>query len=214
MIRRVLDAGQPDIVVPVRAGALDVLRDYGWLGVGHIMTGLDHLLFVAGLLLLVRNLRTLVWTITSFTMGHSVSLTVATLGWVTVPLPPLEAVIALSIVFVAVEVLHRRRGRDGLAARKPWLLAFAFGLVHGLSFAAALTAAGLPSHAIPLALLSFNLGVEIGQLAFVVSVLALIGALRVLQVRWPRWSATAAAYAIGMIAIVWFVDRTSWLLTG
>jgi hypothetical protein len=213
-IRRVLHAEQPDVVVPARASSVDVLRDYGMLGIEHILSGVDHLLFVAGLLLLVRNLRPLVWTITSFTVGHSVSLAAATLGWVSVPTRPLEAAVALSIVFVAVEILHQRRGRAGIGAKWPWLVAFAFGLVHGLAFAGALTEAGLPSHAIPLSLLSFNLGVEAGQLAFVVSVLALFGALRVLRVRWPHWSAAAAAYAIGSIALVWFADRTSWLLTG
>ncbi len=214
MIRRVLHPGQPDIVVPARARLIDVLRDYTLLGIEHILSGFDHLLFVTGLLLLVRNPRALVWTITSFTVGHSASLAAATLGWVAVPPRPLEAAVALSIVFVAIEILHRRRGRIGVAARWPWLVAFAFGLVHGLAFAGALTEAGLPSHAIPLALLSFNLGVEIGQLAFVVSVLALIGVLRALRVRWPRWSGDVAAYAIGAIAVVWFADRTSWLLTG
>ncbi|MGF1640960.1 MAG: HupE/UreJ family protein [Rhodospirillales bacterium] len=214
MIRRVLHAGQPEVMVPTRARAVDVLREYGRLGIEHILTGLDHLLFIAGLLLLVRGVRPLVWTITAFTLGHSVSLTAATLGWVAVPLRPLEAVIALSIVFVAIEVLQRCRGRDGLAARKPWLLAMAFGFVHGLSFAAALTEAGLPAHAIPLALLSFNLGVEVGQLAFVAAVLILFAALARIGARWPAWSAPAAAYAVGTIALVWFADRTSWVLAG
>jgi HupE / UreJ protein len=142
----------------------------------------------------------LVKTVTAFTLAHSITLALATLGFVDVPAPPVEAAIALSIMFLAAEILHARRGRPGIAASKPWLVAFVFGLLHGLGFAGALTRLGLPPGEVPLALLFFNLGVEIGQLLFVALVLALGWALRELQVRWPRWAEPVPAYAIGTLA--------------
>jgi hypothetical protein len=153
----------------------------------------------------------LVKTITAFTLAHSITLALATLGVVHVPARPVDAAIALSIVFLAAEILHARQGRPGLTARKPWVVAFAFGLLHGLGFAAALTQLGLPQSEIPLALLFFNVGVEIGQLMFVGVFLALGWALRQLQVTWPRWSEAVPAYAIGTIAAFWFIERTSGL---
>jgi hypothetical protein len=198
----------------LRAGSgsiADAAKRYVGLGIEHILLGVDHLLFVLGLLLIVRGPWMLVKTITAFTLAHSITLALATLGVVHVPARPVDAAIALSIVFLAAEILHARQGRPGLAARKPWVVAFAFGLLHGLGFAAALTQLGLPQSESPLALLFFNVGVEIGQLMFVGVFLALGWALRQLQVTWPRWSEAVPAYAIGTIAAFWFIERTSGL---
>jgi HupE / UreJ protein len=189
----------------------DTARRYVGLGIGHILLGIDHLLFVLGLMLLVRGPWMLVKTITAFTLAHSVTLALATLGFVNVPARPVDAAIALSIAFLAAEILHARQGRPGLTSRKPWVVAFVFGLLHGLGFAGALTQLGLPRGEIPLALLFFNVGVEIGQLMFVAVVLALGWALRQLQVRWPRWAEPLPAYAIGTIAAFWLIERTSGL---
>jgi hydrogenase/urease accessory protein HupE len=199
--------------VPLRAlhagsGSLrNAALRYLGLGIEHILLGLDHLLFVLGLLLLVSGPWMLIKTITAFTVAHSITLALATLGLVEVPPRPVDAAIALSIVFLGAEILRTRQGRPGLAAQAPWLVAFAFGLLHGLGFAGALTQLGLPPGEIPLALLFFNVGVEIGQLMFVAAFLALAWALRTLRVAWPRWSAPLPAYAIGTIAAFWFIER-------
>jgi hypothetical protein len=187
----------------------DAARRYLGLGITHILLGIDHLLFVFGLLLLVRGPWMLVKTITAFTLAHSITLALATLGFVNVPARPVDAAIALSIAFLAAEILRARQGRPGLSARMPWVVAFAFGLLHGLGFAGALTQLGLPPGEIPLALLFFNVGVEIGQLLFVGVVLALGWALRQLQVSWPRWAEPLPAYAIGTVAAFWLIERTS-----
>jgi HupE / UreJ protein len=187
----------------------DAARRYLGLGIEHILLGVDHLLFVFGLLLIVNGPWMLVKTITAFTVAHSVTLALATLGLVEVPSRPVDAAIALSIAFLGAEILRARQGRPGLTASRPWLAAFAFGLLHGLGFAGALTELGLAPREIPLALLFFNLGVEIGQLMFVATFLALAWALRQLQVRWPRWAEPLPAYAIGTVAAFWFIERTS-----
>src|SRR6185436_12015613 len=158
---------------------------YFVLGVEHILFGIDHLLFVLALVLIVRGVGMLVKTITAFTVAHSITLALATLGVVHVPSAPVEAVIALSIVFVASEILRSRRGERGLTERVPWLVAGSFGLLHGFGFAGALSQVGLPANDIPLALLCFNLGVEAGQLAFVVVVFGVLGLLR--RLRLPAW---------------------------
>jgi len=186
---------------------LELADIYINLGIDHILLGIDHLMFVLGLIWLVSSVRMLVKTITSFTVAHSISLAAATFGWVGVPERPLNAAIALSIVFVGVEIVKLRRGEVGLTARQPWLVAFAFGLLHGLGFATALTALGLPRSALPPALLFFNVGVEIGQLAFVFVVLALIWAHRRAQAILPRWGAALPAYLIGSLATYWFLSR-------
>jgi hypothetical protein len=209
------------IAVPLHAlhatsGSIaDAARRYLDLGIQHILLGLDHLLFVAGLLLLVRGPWMLVKTITAFTLAHSITLALATLGFVTVPSRPVDAAIALSIMFLGAEILRARQGRPGLAARRPWVVAFVFGLLHGLGFAGALTALGLAPGEIPVALLFFNIGVEIGQLMFVGACLALAWALRQLRVIWPRWVAPLPAYAIGTIAAFWFIERMNgfWPIT-
>ena len=190
----------------------DAAGRYLGLGIEHILLGVDHLLFVFGLMLLVNGPWMLVKTITAFTLAHSITLALATLGYVAVPPRPVDAAIALSIMFVGAEILRARQGRPGLAARRPWVVAFAFGLLHGLGFAGALTALGLAPGEIPLALLFFNLGVELGQLMFVAAFLALAWALRRLQVSWPRWAASLPAYAIGTIAAFWLIERTSGFL--
>lgn len=183
----------------------DVASRYTVLGIEHILFGIDHLLFVLGLMLIVRGPWMLLKTVTAFTIAHSVTLALATLGLVEVPSAPVEASIALSIVFVAAEGL--RGDRQGLALRRPWLVAFGFGLLHGFGFAGALSELGLPPAEVPLALLFFNIGVEIGQVAFVAAVLGLGYALRHVAVRWPRWTRAIPAYAIGSLAMVWFIER-------
>jgi len=161
-----------DALIPVRPSAWSVAGTYLGLGVEHILTGVDHLLFVLALLLLTTGTWRLVKTVTAFTVAHSITLCLAILGIVHVPSKPIEAVIALSIVFVAAEILHAREGKAGLAARMPWIMAFTFGLLHGFGFAGALSEVGLPEGQIPVALLFFNLGVETGQMLFIAGVLA------------------------------------------
>jgi hydrogenase/urease accessory protein HupE len=182
---------------------------YAYLGFEHILAGIDHLLFVLALMILVKGQKKLLGTITAFTVAHSLTLGAATLGWIEVPGPPVEACIALSIVLIAVEIVHSHQGRKGLTERLPWLVAFTFGLLHGLGFAGALGEVGLPQAAIPLALLFFNIGVELGQLAFVAVVLSLAFGLR--RVPWtiPTWSWRIAPYAIGSIAAFWVIERSS-----
>jgi hydrogenase/urease accessory protein HupE len=205
-------------VVQAAPGAWDVAATYLRLGIEHILTGFDHLLFVLALVILVRDWRRVALTVTAFTVAHSITLAAATLGLVDVPGRPVEAAIALSIVLVAVEIVNARRGTPSLAARWPWLIAFCFGLLHGLGFAGALAEVGLPHHAIPLALLFFNLGVEIGQLIFVAAVLTAGRLLRramavrlepaMVQRTVNRLDVTAA-YAIGAVAAYWLMERTS-----
>jgi len=209
----------PTLVVATDPGAWQVATTYLLLGVEHILFGVDHLLFVLALLLLVRGGWRVLGTITAFTVAHTLTLAPATLGWVAVPTKPVEAVIALSIVFVAAEIVHGRRGRSGVTARAPWVVAFTFGLLHGFGFAGALHQVGLPHGSIPLALLSFNAGVELGQLIFVLGVVALRHVVRRLlgSARAAGAGATTAgaraeiavAYAIGAVAMYWVIERTS-----
>jgi hydrogenase/urease accessory protein HupE len=191
-----------------------VAETYLRQGVEHIWGGIDHLLFVLALLLLVRGGRRVVATITAFTVAHSLTLAAATLGFVHVPQKPVEASIALSIVFVAAETVHGRRGKPGLTARWPWVIAFAFGLLHGFGFASALNQVGLPQNAIPVALLFFNLGVEVGQLLFIAAVLLVVGlARRALDIRHStfgtrfHWAWRVPPYAIGSVAAFWLIQR-------
>ena len=181
---------------------------YFVLGVEHILFGIDHLLFVFALVLIVRDVGSLVKTITAFTLAHSITLGLATLGVVNVPSAPVEAVIALSIVFVAAEIVRRRRGQCGLTERAPWLVAGLFGLLHGFGFAGALSEVGLPPNDIPLALLFFNVGVEAGQLAFVAVALGLIALLRRVPFPMPRWAPLVPPYAVGALAMFWVIERT------
>lgn len=198
---------QPWFLVEAQPSGWEVASTYLALGIEHILLGVDHLLFVLALLLLVKGVRRLLATITAFTAAHSLTLAAATLGWVHVPPPPVEASIALSIVFLAREILAVQQGHVGLGSRQPWLVAFLFGLLHGLGFAGALSEVGLPEHAIPVALLFFNVGVEFGQLAFVAVVLVGLAALK--RLRWldRPWLLPLPAYAIGVVAAYWAIDR-------
>jgi hydrogenase/urease accessory protein HupE len=208
----------PSFVVAAAPRALNVMVTYLVLGVEHILFGVDHLLFVLALLILVKGWRKLVGTITAFTIAHSITLAAATLGFVHVPSKPVEAAIALSIVFVACEIIHRRQGRSGLTETWPWIIAFSFGLLHGLGFASALREVGLPQNSIPLALLFFNIGVELGQLLFVGVVIAVIALTTRAARKFSRWSLAPqtafswceniSAYAIGSVAAFWLIQRT------
>jgi hydrogenase/urease accessory protein HupE len=195
--------------IPRARSTTDVARAYVAYGIEHILTGVDHLLFLFALLLIVRGTRRIIATVTAFTVAHSLTLAAATLGWVRVPTPAVEAIIALSIVFVAVEVVRRRQGMEGMTSRAPWAVAFCFGLLHGFGFAGALAGIGLPDRAIPLALLCFNVGVEIGQLIFVCAALAIMAMVRRLPLARPRWAGLAAAYGIGGIAAFWMLQRVA-----
>lgn len=197
----------PTVVIEAVPGSLQVARTYLVLGVEHILGGVDHLLFVLGLLLIVQNRWMLLKTITAFTVAHSVTLAAATLGWLHVPQPPVEAVIALSILFLASELAKQRHGDAGLMKRSPWMAAFMFGLLHGFGFAGALREVGLPEGDIPLALFTFNVGVEIGQLMFVSAVLLSLAALRSLVIRLPAWAHALPAYGIGSMAAFWWMQR-------
>jgi hypothetical protein len=195
------------LAVPTEPTAWQVARTYLALGVEHILGGVDHLLFVLALLLIVRGRWLLIRTITAFTIAHSITLALATAGAVHLPRAPVEATISLSVVFLAAELAHLRQGRPGLTSRAPWIVAFTFGLLHGLGFAGALAGIGLPQGQIPLALVQFNVGVEIGQLAFVAAALALTALARRLAVPWPVWAWRAPAYGIGTTAALWTVQR-------
>jgi hydrogenase/urease accessory protein HupE len=197
---------QPAAVIPQRDEPLSVARTYLKLGVEHILTGADHLLFVLGLLILAGRSWRLLATVTAFTLAHSITLALAALGVVHVPQAPVEAVIALSIAFVAVEILRVREGRPGIAARSPWIVAFAFGLLHGFGFAGALSEIGLPAAHVPLALLFFNVGVEIGQLAFIAAVFCVAWLFRRAR---GRWLELVPPYAIGTVAMFWVFQRVA-----
>ena len=205
----ILRSASPSYVVPDRATKWTVAGSYWKIGTIHILEGYDHLLFVLALVLIVPNLWLLFKTITAFTVAHSISLALATLGVVSVPGAPTEAVIALSILFLAVEIVKSREGRLTLTERIPWAIALAFGLVHGLGFAGALAEVGLPQQEIPLALLMFNVGVETGQIFFVGVVLVLTAAIKRAPFKWPDGSWRLMPYAIGSIAAFWTVQRIS-----
>ena len=205
-VTRVMSSS-PSFVVEATPHRFEVARTYLVLGIEHILTGVDHLLFVSGLLLLVSGVRRLLLTVSAFTLSHTVTLTLATLGFVHVPAAPVEAVIALSILFVAWEVLRKNTNPTGLAQRKPWLVAFSFGLLHGLGFASGLSAAGLPTAHIPLALGFFSAGVEVGHFSFVGAALIVMAAFRRRISRLPSWSWRIAPYAIGSCASFWLIAR-------
>lgn len=202
-----LTPGQPSAMIPARQSVLAVAGVYLKLGVEHILLGLDHLLFVLTLIIITGGGWNLIKTVSAFTLSHSVTLTAATLGFVHVPQRPVEAVIALSIVFVASEIVQVGRGRDGMAARAPWVVALTFGLLHGLGFAGGLSEVGLPEGHIPLALLFFSIGVEAGHLLFVGAVLALVAIGRRLCIPLPRWAALVPPYAIGSVSVFWVIQR-------
>ena len=213
VVQRVLRASDPFVTVPEHDGPLEVTLAYLGLGAEHILTGLDHLLFVFGLLLLVSGARLLIWTITAFTLGHSVTLSLAILGFVNFPVRPIEVAIALSVFALAVELTRGETAQPTLMRRFPWGMALLFGLLHGFGFAGALREVGLPPVEIPLALLSFNVGLEFGQLLFVFAVLALRWLLSARLSRLPSWTEQLPIYAMGSLAAFWCFERTAILLS-
>jgi hydrogenase/urease accessory protein HupE len=218
-----LDGGVQTVRLTPARPAFEVVADPGpWqaalaflrVGVEHILLGADHLLFVLGLLLIVRGRRALFGTITAFTLAHSLTLALATLGVAAPPLPPLNAAIALSILFLGPEIVRAWRGETSLTLRRPWLVAFLFGLLHGFGFASGLASTDLARGELLQALLWFNLGVEAGQLAFVGLLVALQRSCARLEFRWPAWAARVPGYGIGACGAFWTIERTFALLTG
>jgi hydrogenase/urease accessory protein HupE len=210
-IQEILRPRSPALVVHLTGTGKVPVPAYLLLGIEHILTGFDHLSFVLGLLLLVRSRVTLVKTITAFTVAHSLTLAAAALGWVHVNPAVIEALVAFSIVFVALELARAYRGQYGLTARIPWLIAFTFGLLHGFAFAGSLAQIGLPEHNIPGSLLLFNVGVELGQLLFVGAVLLVIELLKRIPRRLPHWTTWIPPYAIGGLASFWVIQRLHFL---
>jgi len=188
--------------------------EYIGLGFYHILLGVDHLLFVLGLLLIVEGRMMLIRTITAFTVAHSITLAIATLGFASVPLPPLNAAVALSILFLGPEIVRSWRGESSLTIRYPWVVSFVFGLLHGFGFASGLSTTGMPKAELPWALLSFNIGVELGQLAFVFIALALAWSFRALEIRWSRWALAMPGYTVGSLGAYWTIQRTVILIGG
>ena len=239
---------QPWIEVAASQTWWEVMGTYIVEGIRHILFGADHMLFVLGLLLIVKNRWMLLKTVTAFTVAHSITLAIATLGYAEAPVLPLNAAIALSILFLGPEIVKQNDARGGirdtgygirdtgydshpasrilippasrdshpasLTVRYPWVVAFAFGLLHGFGFASALTSAGLPRSELPLALVSFNVGVEVGQLGFIALVLALEGSFRVLEIRWPRWAQALPGYTVGSLGAFWTIQRVAIMIAG
>jgi hydrogenase/urease accessory protein HupE len=206
-----LTPAAPEITIAPSLNWFAVAKTYVGLGISHILFGVDHLLFVLCLLLLVRDTRKLLLTVTAFTVAHSITLSAATLGIVRVPAAPVEATIALSIVFLARELLSGEAGRSAVTRTYPWVVAFSFGLLHGLGFASALAEIGLPQGEIPLALFAFNLGVELGQLAFITVVLSVWRLARLLARgvvnATPAFAPRLTGYAVGITASFWIFAR-------
>jgi len=195
-------------LIPEQATRTELAISYWQMGTIHILEGFDHLLFLLTLLLIVTGFIPLLKTITAFTIAHSITLALATLGLVHIPPVPTEAVISLSIVLLAVEVVHKNQGQLTWSERFPWLVAFTFGLVHGLGFAGALAEIGVPSNEVPLALLMFNVGVETGQVMFVTVVALLLAGLHRIHTHSALTLARATPYAIGGVAAFWTIERT------
>jgi len=190
------------------------VSEYIRLGRYHILLGVDHLLFVLGLLLIVKSRTMLIKTITSFTIAHSITLALATLGYANIPLAPLNAAVALSILFLGPEIVRSWRGKTSLTIRFPWIVAFLFGLLHGFGFASGLSTTGMPMAELPWALLSFNVGVELGQLCFIVMALSLSWSFKTLEVHWPRWVLALPGYTVGTLGAYWTIQRTTLLFGG
>jgi hydrogenase/urease accessory protein HupE len=210
----IIHPSQPWVEIAASQTWIEVTGTYLVQGFRHILFGADHMLFVLGLLLIVKDRWMLLKTVTAFTVAHSVTLAIATLGYAEVPVLPLNAAIALSILFLGPEIVRLWRGETSFTIRHAWVVAFAFGLLHGFGFASALTSAGLPRHELPLALVSFNAGVELGQLGFVALVLALERAFHVLEVRWPRWAQALPGYTVGSLGAFWTAQRLVLLFEG
>ena len=210
----IVHPSQPWVEIVASQSRLGVVETYIVQGIRHILFGADHMLFVLGLLLIVKDRWMLLKTVTAFTVAHSITLAIATLGYAEVPVVPLNAAIALSILFLGPEIVRSWRGESSFTIRHPWVVAFAFGLLHGFGFASALTSAGLPHHELPLALVSFNVGVELGQLGFIALVLALERSFRILEVRWPRWVEMLPGYTVGSLGAFWTIQRVAVLFAG
>ena len=203
----ILRGSNASYTIPERATKMEVAGSYWRMGTIHILEGADHLLFVLALLLIVSGLMPLLKAVTAFTVAHSITLVLATLGLVHMPSSPTEAIIALSIVFLAGEIIHKHQGKTGITERWPWLIAFIFGLFHGLGFAGALSEIGVPQHEVPLALLMFNVGVETGQLLFIAAVLSLMALFKRLPVTLPQGAWRLMPYSIGGVAAFWTIQR-------
>jgi len=203
----ILRPGSPEFTIPLEASKLKIAADYWRMGTIHILEGVDHLLFVLALLLIVKGFGPLLRAVTAFTVAHSITLALATLGVIHLPPAPTEAIISLSILFLAAEIVHKHNGQIGLTQRWPWLIAFLFGLFHGLGFAGALSEIGVPQVEVPLALLTFNVGVETGQLLFIAAVIGVMVLLRRLPLTLPTGAWRVAPYAIGSVAAFWTIQR-------
>ncbi len=211
---RIIHSSQPYVDIAAPQSHLEVMGGYIVHGIRHILLGADHLLFLLGLLLIVKDRWMLIKTVSAFTLAHSITLALATLGYANAPVVPLNVAIGLSILFLGPEIVRVWRGETSFTIRHPWVVAFAFGLLHGFGFASALASAGLPRTELPLALLSFNLGVEIGQLAFVLLVVLLERSFRTLEIRWPRWVQALPGYTVGSLGAFWTIQRLLILLGG
>ena len=212
MIRAIVRAATPLLAIPARERRLDVVRAYGAIGVEHILGGVDHLFFVAGLVLLVRGRRQLIETLVAFTVGHSLTLCLAALDLLRLPERPIDLLIALSVFLLAVELAREDADPPSLLRRRPWVTALSFGLLHGLGLAAAWREVGTPPGEAALALLAFNVGIEIGQLAFVALLLSAVAALRALRVAWPIWLQRVPLYTMGSLAAFWCFERAAALV--
>jgi len=203
----ILRPSAPQFEIPLEASKLKVAGDYWRLGTIHILEGADHLLFVLALLLIVVGFGELFKAVTAFTVAHSITLALATLDVIRVPSAPTEAIIALSILFLAAEIVHKHNGQIGITERWPWVIAFLFGLFHGLGFAGALSEIGVPQTEVPLALFTFNVGVETGQLLFIAAVMSLVWLLQRLHLSAPPTAWRILPYSIGGLAAYWTIDR-------
>ncbi len=205
-LQRIIKRDKPVLILDEAKGA--PVADYILLGFEHIMSGIDHLLFVLALILIVPGMMALLKTITAFTLAHSVTLALAALGVVNVSAQPVEACIALSIILMAAHALYLRLGKQTLSSNKPWLMAFLFGLLHGLGFAGALNQVGLPEDDIPLSLLFFNVGIELGQIAFVLVVLLCVFLIKKITKRQLQSGFTVTAYGIGSMGVFWLIQNS------
>ena len=210
----IVHPSQPWVEIAASQTWAGVAATYIVQGIRHILFGADHMLFVLGLLLIVKDRWMLLKTVSAFTVAHSITLAIATLGYAEVPVLPLNAAIALSILFLGPEIVRSWRGETSFTIQRPWAVAFAFGLLHGFGFASALTSAGLPRQELPLALISFNVGVELGQVGLIALIVALERSFRILEVRWPRWAQMLPGYTVGSLGAFWTVQRIALLLGG
>jgi hydrogenase/urease accessory protein HupE len=203
----IIKPNKPIFLIPTTSSSLNVFRTYTYFGIEHIWLGIDHLLFVFALVLITTGTWKMVKTITAFTIAHSITLSLAVLGFVKFPSAPVEAVISLSIIFLALELIRLQQGKQVTTAKYPWIVAFTFGLLHGFGFAGALSEIGLPQTDIPMALASFNIGVELGQIVFVLLIVAMLKAIKAIPYKQPVWLKKVPAYMIGSIAAMWTIER-------